>query len=201
MCCRLRGAPAHGPHAHATWFAAGLLGALAGAWPVWSLAQAPAANQESPAKVTSSEEILRALSKPKEAPSRGLSFTSRGLQRRDQSISEPSINLNIPFEYNSSALKPQATEQLKQLEVALAAPSVGNDRFVVAGHTDAKGSAEYNKQLSLRRAESVKHFLVEQGIDPKRLDTIGYGSEKLLSPDHPDDPSNRRVEIRAIAAR
>jgi len=179
--------------------AAGLLCALTCTWSGLSLAQSPAAGQEPPAKVTSSDEILQALSKPKEAPTRGLSFPTRGLQRREQSISEPSVNLNIPFEYNSSALKPQAAEQLKQLEVALASPSVGNDRFVVAGHTDAKGSAEYNKQLSLRRAESVKHFLVEKGIDPKRLDTIGYGSEKLLLPDNPDDPSNRRVEIRAIS--
>jgi outer membrane protein OmpA-like peptidoglycan-associated protein len=180
--------------------AAGLLCALTFVAPGLMLAQASAADQEPPAKVLSNEEILQALGQPKAAPTRSLSFPSRGLARRQASESDQSVNLNIPFQLNSSALKPQATEQLKQLEMALASPSLGTDRFVVAGHTDAKGSAEYNKQLSLRRAETVKHFLVEKGIDPKRLDTVGYGSEKLLSPDHPDDPSNRRVEIRAVAA-
>ena len=181
-----------------------VLFALTCALPMLTMAQSPAADQEPAPKVMSNEEILQALGQPKAAPTRSLSFApsgpTRGLTRRQESASDQSVNLNIPFQLNSSALKPQASEQLKQLELALASPSLGNSRFVVAGHTDAKGSAEYNKQLSLRRAETVKHFLVEKGIDPKRLDTIGYGSEKLLSPDHPDDPSNRRVEIRAVAA-
>ncbi len=198
-CPRSRGPRSRGPRLGGPRFAVGLLCALTCTWPLWTLAQTPASEQEAPAKVSSSEEILQSLSKPKSPTTRGLSFTTRGLQRREESVSEPSVNLNIPFEYNSSALKPQAAEQLTQLELALASPSIGNDRFVVAGHTDAKGSAQYNKQLSLRRAEAVKHFLVEKGIDPKRLDAIGYGSEKPLLPDHPEDPGNRRVEIRAIA--
>jgi outer membrane protein OmpA-like peptidoglycan-associated protein len=162
------------------------------------LAQTPAADQE-PQKVLSNEQILQALGPP-QAATRSLSLPSRGLARRQASESDQSVNLNIPFELNSAALKPQASEQLKQLQLALSSPSLGGNRFVVAGHTDAKGSAEYNKQLSLRRAETVKRFLVEKGIDPARLNTIGYGSDKLLAPDHPDDPSNRRVEIRAIPA-
>ena len=69
---------------------------------------------------------------------------------------------------------------------------------MVAGHTDAKGSAQYNKQLSQRRAEAVKSYLVSKGIDAGRLDAVGYGSEHLLAPDHPEDPSNRRVEIKDL---
>lgn len=174
----------------ACFFAATLICASLLSWP--GLAQEPQ-------KVLSNEQILQALGQPK-AATRSLSLPSRGLARRQASETDQSVNLNIPFELNSAALKPQASEQLQQLQLALSSPALGNNRFVVAGHTDAKGSAEYNKQLSLRRAETVKHFLVQKGIDPKRLDTVGYGSEQLLTPDHPEDPGNRRVEIRAIPA-
>ena len=81
---------------------------------------------------------------------------------------------------------------------ALNSRLLGQGQFVVAGHTDAKGSAQYNKQLSLRRAEAVKRFSLPKGMDPGRLDTVGYGSEHLLVPDRPEDPGNRRVEIRDL---
>ena len=153
------------------------------------------AGEPSPGKgadaVISNEQIEEALHPPR---TRG--FTPRGLKRRDET--DQSVNLNIQFEHNSSALKPQASAQLKQLELALTSTALAKDRFVVAGHTDAKGSPQYNKQLSLRRAQAVKRFLVTQGVDPQRLDTVGYGSERLLTPDRPEDPGNRRVEIRDV---
>jgi outer membrane protein OmpA-like peptidoglycan-associated protein len=145
------------------------------------------------AKVLSNEQIQQALQAP---VTRG--FSPRGLARRQAGDSGQSVNLNVPFEHNSSALMPQAAAQLKELELALTSASLRKDKFLVAGHTDAKGSAEYNKQLSLRRAEAVKKFLIAKGMDPGRLTTVGYGSEKLLAPDRPEDPSNRRVEIRDI---
>ena len=146
-------------------------------------------------KVLSQEQIQQALQAP---VTRG--FAPRGLARRQAGDSGQSVNLNIPFEHNSSALMPQATAQLKELQLALTSPSLGKDKFLVAGHTDAKGSAAYNKQLSLRRAEAVKKFLIAKGMDAARLTTVGYGSEKLLAADRPEDPSNRRVEIRDIGA-
>lgn len=131
-------------------------------------------------------------------PAQTRSFTPRGLTRRDSPDAGQSVNLNIPFEHNSSELKDAATAQLRQLESALKSPGLASDRFIVAGHTDAKGSASYNKQLSLRRAEAVKRYLVGKGIDAGRLDSVGYGSEHLLTPDRPEDSSNRRVEIRDL---
>jgi outer membrane protein OmpA-like peptidoglycan-associated protein len=145
--------------------------------------------------VLSGAQIEQAL-QPHPPMTRGLG--TRGLTRRDAAPAEQSVNLNIPFELNSSALMPQASAQLTALEQALTSASLGKDKFVVAGHTDAKGSAEYNKQLSFKRAEAVKKFLVSKGVDAGRLETIGYGSERLLAPDRPEDPSNRRVEIRDL---
>lgn len=144
--------------------------------------------------VLTDQQIEQALHPP--VTTRG--FPTRGLTRRDSADANQSVNLNIPFEHNSSELMPQASAQLKQLESALNSASLAQDRFVVAGHTDAKGSAQYNKQLSLKRADAVKRYLVSKGIAATRLDTVGYGSDHLLAPDKPDDPSNRRVEIRDL---
>ncbi|HEY1723932.1 MAG TPA: OmpA family protein [Steroidobacteraceae bacterium] len=123
---------------------------------------------------------------------------TRGLFVRAKTETKQMIDLNIPFEYNSSELQPQATAQLKQLRSALTSDSLGKDRFVVAGHTDAKGNAQYNQQLSVRRAEAVKRYLVENGVAAGRLQAVGYGSQQLAVPEHPDDPANRRVEIRNL---
>jgi outer membrane protein OmpA-like peptidoglycan-associated protein len=151
-------------------------------------------------KVMSGQQIEQALQHPPTPEFATRSFAPRGLTRHGTAEAEQSVSLNIPFELNSSSLKPQAALQLKQLQLALTSASLAKDRFVVAGHTDAKGSAQYNKALSLRRAEAVKRFLVDKGLDGSRLDAVGYGSERPLAPDRPDDPGNRRVEIRDLGS-
>jgi outer membrane protein OmpA-like peptidoglycan-associated protein len=134
-----------------------LMAALAAAYlPI--LVQAADPSPDESTAVLSGQQIEQALQQP-----RTRSFAPRGLTRRDAPEAEQSVNLNIPFDHNSSTLGPQAAAQLKELELALSSASLGKDRFVVAGHTDAKGSAQYNKQLSLRRAEAVKRFLVAKG--------------------------------------
>ena len=167
-------------------------GAVASACPAmlgWSADPQP---QDAKA-VLSGRQIEEALQ-----PQRMRSFTPRGLTRVDTPGAEQSVNLNIPFEHNSSEIRPPAEAQLKQLELALSSASLVKDKFVVAGHTDAKGGTQYNKRLSLRRADAVKRFLVAKGMDAKRFSTVGYGSEHLLAPDRPDDQSIRRVEIRDV---
>jgi outer membrane protein OmpA-like peptidoglycan-associated protein len=107
-----------------------------------------------------------------------------------------SVILKIGFAYNSSDLSGESIGQLNELGKALDSRQLGQYRFEIAGHTDASGSGEYNRDLSYRRAESVKRFLcIKMGIDPERLVTRGWGEDRPISEDDPYNPDNRRVEI------
>jgi OmpA-OmpF porin, OOP family len=80
----------------------------------------------------------------------------------------------------------------------LAAGGVENFKFELSGHTDSSGSAEHNKELSLKRAEAIKRELVKRGVQEKDVVAVGAGSERpLVKPD--DTPAkkakNRRYEI------
>jgi outer membrane protein OmpA-like peptidoglycan-associated protein len=108
----------------------------------------------------------------------------------------PSVDLHIPFDYNSDKLTFDAITTLRQLGGALSDPKLAGYRFKIAGHTDAKGTVEYNKKLSERRAQAVRDYLVAQyDVAANRLETIGYGSNELVDPDKPLDAINRRVQI------
>jgi outer membrane protein OmpA-like peptidoglycan-associated protein len=85
----------------------------------------------------------------------------------------PSIDLYIPFEYDSDILKTEALLTLKRLGAALRDPRLSGYRFKIAGHTDAKGSAEYNQKLPERRAEVVRNYVVFQfDIEPDRIEIL-----------------------------
>ncbi len=108
----------------------------------------------------------------------------------------PSIDLAVGFAVNSAALEPSAIRQLDELGRALGTPALARFRFEIAGHTDATGPAAHNKALSLRRAASVKDYLVARhGVDPARLETAGWGSDRSRDTRNPGGASNRRVEI------
>lgn len=132
----------------------------------------------------SSDEISRALEKP----------ATRGIRVRTKA----KVDLQIPFEINSSDLKPEAEEQLVLLKDALQRDELSNFRFAIVGHTDASGSAAYNRWLSEARAQSVTQFLVDRGVDPDRLEVFGKGEDELLHPDKPLHAANRRVEIKNL---
>jgi OmpA family len=73
----------------------------------------------------------------------------------------------------------------------------GAARITATGHTDTSGSAAYNLELSLRRAEAVANELIRQGVPATDISTVGQGEENLLVPtaDGVREPRNRRVEI------
>jgi outer membrane protein OmpA-like peptidoglycan-associated protein len=73
-------------------------------------------------------------------------------------------------------------------------------RVEIAGHTDDRASAEYNKDLSQRRAESVKAYLVENGIAKDRIRAKGYGESEPVASNETEEgrQQNRRVEVRVL---
>jgi len=111
------------------------------------------------------------------------------------------IDLEIFFDYNSSAITAKAEPQLAQLAQALRDPSMDNAVVVLAGHTDARGGDEYNQALSERRAEAVKTYLIQkQNVPAQNLSTAGYGKRDLKNPAQPYAPENRRVQIVNMSA-
>lgn len=72
-----------------------------------------------------------------------------------------------------------------------------NVRLEIQGHTDSQGGSEYNRNLSQSRAEAVKFYLVQKGIDPSRLQAIGYGEESPIAENSTaaGRAKNRRVEL------
>jgi len=110
--------------------------------------------------------------------------------------SKPNIDLEIQFDYNSANIRRASMPSVQALGKALNDPSLKGSTFVVAGHTDAIGSDAFNQDLSERRADTIKRYLVENyGIAGSDLVTVGYGKTKLKDAANPNDPVNRRVQV------
>jgi outer membrane protein OmpA-like peptidoglycan-associated protein len=174
------------------------------------------------AEEASQEQIIRAL-KPAGRITRGLTTspaatardpeqakfvdtlrnrTTRSLtsEEREQIASiakqKPSIDLEITFDFNSAAISSKSMPQVTALGRALSSAELKGGTFILAGHTDAKGSDSFNQELSERRADAVKRFLAEKyKIDAGNLVTVGYGETKLKNASAPFGSENRRVQV------
>jgi len=172
------------------------------------------------------DQILQALAPAKKPLTRGLSMgpqtqtdpaaaaaegrfvqTLRNRPTRSLSLSEreeiativkdkPKIDLEINFDYNSADISAKSLPSVQALGRALSNPDLKGSTFVVAGHTDAAGGEAYNQDLSERRADSIKRYLVDKfGIAGTDLVTVGYGKTKLKNPANPLADVNRRVQV------
>lgn len=113
----------------------------------------------------------------------------------------PSINIKVYFEFDSAILRSDTKGILNDLGSALISAELSQYRFEIAGHTDGVGTNQYNQNLSEFRAKAVEDYLVNEfGIDSGRLDTIGYGEERLLEPTNPEGDINRRVQVTRLGA-
>lgn len=84
----------------------------------------------------------------------------------------------IFFDYDKSEILPSEQEKLRRLADWLNLERNRTIAFRVEGNCDPRGTAEYNLGLGDRRARAIKDFLVSLGVDPSRIETVSYGSEK-----------------------
>lgn len=170
------------------------------------------------------DQIVRALAPAKKPLTRGLSLgpqadpaaveaegkfvqAIRGRATRSLSTAEreeiatiakskPNIDLEITFDYNSADVSAKSLPSVQALGRALTSPDLKGSTFIVAGHTDAAGSDGYNQDLSERRADAIKRYLMQNyGIAAADLVTVGYGKSKLKDPSQPLAEVNRRVQV------
>jgi outer membrane protein OmpA-like peptidoglycan-associated protein len=106
------------------------------------------------------------------------------------------IDLVVYFAFDSSEIQKESEPVLDMLGQALAHDEYKGRSFVLAGHTDAKGTADYNQRLSERRAEAVKRYIVSRfKLSSDDLLTVGYGFEQLKDAQNPLSGANRRVQV------
>ncbi len=122
--------------------------------------------------------------------------TSAGVQAAPSAPAVPAaISMQVQFAFGSDQIAPASRRSIDNLAAALASDELKSRAFTVAGHTDGVGSADYNMRLSQRRAASVKAYLVEHGVAPARLKTVGKGLTEPVNQADPRAAENRRVEI------
>jgi OmpA-OmpF porin, OOP family len=111
---------------------------------------------------------------------------------------KPAIRYSLPassFKVGSAELPELLKKQLDVFAEVLRSKKGTARQIKVTGHADASGTPEQNQQLSVKRAEAVKEYLVQKGADPNMLSIAGQGSKDPVNPANPLAPENRRVEI------
>ncbi len=114
-------------------------------------------------------------------------------------VREDTIKLNlsseVSFDYDSASLKPSFYPALNKIANVIREHEKTSVEIV--GHTDSRGSEEYNQRLSERRAEAVAEYLIGRGVDPARITTSGRGESEPRGTNSTEAGRqlNRRVEI------
>ena len=108
---------------------------------------------------------------------------------------------DVLFDFDKAVLKNEGKSKLDDLATKVKA--INLEVVIAIGHTDSIGSDAYNQKLSVRRAESVKAYLVSKGVEPNRIYTEGKGEKQPVASNKTADgrQKNRRVEIEVIGTR
>lgn len=108
---------------------------------------------------------------------------------------------DVLFDFDKSVIKPEGRARLDDLVSKIG--GINLEVVIAIGHTDSIGSVAYNQKLSVRRAESVKAYLVSKGIPANRIYTEGKGESQPVASNKTKEgrAKNRRVEIEVIGTR
>lgn len=119
----------------------------------------------------------------------------RGLAADFNDPSSPLYQRVIYFDYDSSEIQPQFIEVLRAHALYLSTNP--NRSVTLEGHTDERGTREYNLALAEQRANSVRGFMLAEGVGGGQVKTLSYGEERPAQPGHGEDAwaLNRRVEL------
>lgn len=116
-----------------------------------------------------------------------------------EAVPDGEVEFGVPVQFaiNSARLPSKFKAGLGRLAQALV--EVPDAEIEIGGHTDVSGGDQVNVPLSQRRAAAVFTALVQDfGVDPSRLRVVGFGSNRLCTPNAPRDPVNRRVGFRVL---
>jgi len=111
---------------------------------------------------------------------------------RQAAVKEEMAFKDVLFDFDKFSLKPESRDNLKELAAWL---TKNKDKGVlIEGNCDERGATEYNLALGERRAKEAMKYLVELGVDAKRIKTISYGKERPLDPGNDEEAwaKNRR---------
>ena len=101
------------------------------------------------------------------------------------------------FDFDKADLKPEGKEQIRKYREEVRADMSRADKIKITGYTDSTGAPDYNRQLSLRRAQAVRDHLVSLGADPSKMEVAGAGAANPVADNKTREgrTKNRRVEV------
>ncbi len=100
----------------------------------------------------------------------------------------------VYFDYDSAKIKPSEHSKVDAIATALKG---NNKKLVIEGHTDERGTAEYNRALGEKRAQAAREALISLGVAADRLNTASFGKDRPVEPLHSETAwsKNRRAEF------
>jgi outer membrane protein OmpA-like peptidoglycan-associated protein/uncharacterized protein YegL len=128
-------------------------------------------------------------------------FTDKGNRVTGEKLMkglQETLAMNLNFDFDKTNLNAKNLEEVKKIATYLKSNS--DNTIIITGHTDNAGSSDYNLDLSMKRAESVKRALINFGIDQKRVQAFGRGETMPYVPNDTEEnrSRNRRIEIDLI---